>query len=88
MDNVNKLDILMDKNDVKRSEANTRDLERHINQKFNEIIKANTKIKVCKSQQLHKSDKYCQNSKENSFKLKFLELENTRMTTKIQFLRD
>ena len=38
MDN---LDILMDKNDVTHSEANTSDLERYINQNFNESIIAN-----------------------------------------------
>ena len=85
---VDKLDILMDKNDVTHSEANTSDLERYINQKFDEIIIANTEKKVCKSHQLHKSDKYCQTSNEDSFKLKYLELENTRMATEIKFLRD
>ena len=34
---VDKLDILMDKNDVTHSEANTSDLERYINQKFDEV---------------------------------------------------
>ena len=43
---------------------------------------------MCKSHQLHKSDKYCQTSNEDSFKLKYLELENTRMATEIKFLRD
>ena len=42
---VDKLDILMDKNDVTHSEANTSDLERYINQKFDEIIIANTEKK-------------------------------------------
>ena len=32
----------MDENDVTHSEANTSDLERYINQKFDEIIIANT----------------------------------------------
>ena len=54
----------------------------------NEIIIANTEKKVCKSHQFHKSDKYCQTINEDSFKLKYLELENTRMATEIQFLRD
>ena len=85
---VDKLDILMDKNDVTHSEANTSDLERYINQKFDEIIIANTEKKVCKSHQLHKSGKYLQTSNEDSFKLKYLELENTRMATEIKFLRD
>ena len=84
---VDKLDILMDKNEVTHSEANTSDLERYINQKFDEIIKANQEKKVCKSHQLRKSDKYCQTSNEDSFKSKYLELENTRMATEIQFLR-
>ena len=78
----------MDKNDVTHSEANTSDLERYINQKFDEIIIANTEKKVCKSHQLHKSDKYCQTSNEDSFELKYLELENTRMATEIKFLMD
>ena len=42
---VGKLDILMDKNDVTHSEADTSDLERYINQKFDEIIIANTEKK-------------------------------------------
>ena len=42
---VDKLDILMDKNDVTHSEANTSDLERYINQKFDKIIIANTEKK-------------------------------------------
>ena len=33
----------MDKNDVTHLEANTSDLERYINQRFDEIIIANTK---------------------------------------------
>ena len=77
----------MDENDVTRSEANS-DLERFINQNFDGIIIANTEKKVCKSQQLNKSDKCCQTSNEDSFKLKYLELENTRMATEIQFLWD
>ena len=48
---VYKLDILMDKNNVTHSEPNTSDLEQYINQKFNEIIIANTEKKVCKSHQ-------------------------------------
>ena len=48
---VYKLDILMDKNNVIHSEPNTSDLEQYINQKFNEIIIANTEKKVCKSYQ-------------------------------------
>ena len=44
--------------------------------------------KVCKSKQSNKSDKYSQTSNEDSFKLKYLELENTKMATEIQFLRD
>ena len=63
---VDRLHILMDKNDVTHSEVNTSDLERYINQKFDEIIIANTEKKVCKSNQLHKSDKYCQTSNEDS----------------------
>ena len=85
---VDKLDILMDKYDVTHSEANTSDLERYINQKFDEIIIATTEKKVCQSHKLHKSDKYCQTSNEDSFKLKYLELENTKMATEIQFLRN
>ena len=77
----------MDKNDVTDSEANTSDLERYINQKFDESIITSTEKKVCKSHQLHKSDKCCQTSNEDSFKLKYLELGNTRMATEIQFLR-
>ena len=42
---MDKLDILMDKNDVTHSEANTSDLERYINQKFDAIIIANTEKK-------------------------------------------
>ena len=42
---VDKLDILMDKNDVTHSEANISDLERYINQKFDEIIIVNTENK-------------------------------------------
>ena len=42
---VDKLDILMNKNDVTHSEANTSDLERYINQKFDKIIIANTEKK-------------------------------------------
>ena len=76
----------MDKNDVTHSEANTSDLERYINQKFDEIIIANTEVR--KSHQLHKSDKYCQTSNEDSFKLKYLELQNTRMATEMKFLRN
>ena len=41
----------MDKNDVTHSEANTSDLEQYINQKFDEIITANTEKNVCKSHQ-------------------------------------
>ena len=85
---MDKLDILMNKNDVMHSEATTSHLERYINQKFDEIIIANMEKKVCKSHQLHKLDKYCQTSTEDSFKLKYLELENTRMATEIQFLRN
>ena len=48
---ADKLDILMDKNDVTHSEANTSDLEQYINQKFDEIITANTEKNVCKSHQ-------------------------------------
>ena len=54
---IDKLDILVDKNDVLYSEANTSDLERLINQNFDEIIIVSTDKKVCKSHQLHKSDK-------------------------------
>ena len=54
---IDKLDILVDKNDVPYSEANTSDLERLINQNFDEIIIVSTDKKVCKSHQLHKSDK-------------------------------
>ena len=54
----------MDKNDVTNSEANASDLERYINQKFDEIIIANTEKKVYKSHKLYKSEKYCQNSNE------------------------
>ena len=42
---VDKLDILMNKNDVTHSEANSSDLERYINQKFDKIIIANTEKK-------------------------------------------
>ena len=42
---VDKLEILMDKNEVTHSEGNTSDLERYINRKFDEIIKANTEKK-------------------------------------------
>ena len=42
---VDKLDILMNKNDVTHSEANTSDLEQYINQKFDKIIIANTEKK-------------------------------------------
>ena len=78
----------MDKNNVTHSEKNTSGLERYIGQKFDEIIIANTEKKVRKSHQLQKSDKYCQTNNEDSFKLKYLVLENTRMATEIQFLRD
>ena len=54
---IDKLDILVDKNDVSYSDANTSDLERLINQNFDEIIIVSTDKKVCKSHQLHKSDK-------------------------------
>ena len=39
---VDELDILMDKNDVTHSAANTSDLERYINPKFDEIMIAIT----------------------------------------------
>lgn len=68
------------------SEANS-DLDRFINQKFDAIID-NTNKKVCKSRQLNKLDKYWQTSYEDSFKLKYLELKNTKIATEIIFLRD
>ena len=52
------------------------------------LLKPTRKKKVFKSHQLRKSDKYCQTSNEDSFKSKYLELENTRMATEIQFLRN
>ena len=48
----------MDKNDITHTEANTNDLDRFINQKYNEIIVANTEKRVCNFQQSSKSDKY------------------------------
>ena len=45
---VDELDISMDENDVTHSEANTSDLERYINQKFDEIIIDNTEKKCVK----------------------------------------
>lgn len=65
------------------SEANS-DLDRFINQKFDAIID-NTNKKVCKSRQLNKLDKYWQTSYEDSFKLKYLELKNTKIATEIIF---
>ena len=43
---VDKLYILMDENDVTHSETNTSDLERYINQKFDEIIITNPEKSV------------------------------------------
>ena len=45
---VDKLEILMDENDATHWEGNTCNLERYINQKFDEIIIDNTEKKACK----------------------------------------
>ena len=46
---VDKLDICMDKNDITQTEPNNNDLDRFVNQKYDEIIVANTEKRVCNS---------------------------------------
>lgn len=55
------------------------------------LLQLTHRKKVWKSHELHKLEKYRQTPKyccEDSVKLKYLELENTRMATEVQFLKE
>lgn len=89
---MNNFHILVNRNDETYSEANPSDLEWYMNQKSDEIITVNTQTKSMKISRITQVGKIPPNPPKyrcaDSFKLKYLELENTRMATEVQFLKE